>query len=73
MKVMKRIDLEHFKVCLINNHRLQERLDSLIKESFEAYCASKDITYEDKDMQMDDYQAAYELSLNYLCNESVSW
>ena len=33
---MKRIDLEHYKICLINNHSLQDQIDKLIKDSFES-------------------------------------
>lgn len=31
---MERLDLEHFKICLINNHSLQDKIDGLIHESF---------------------------------------
>jgi hypothetical protein len=38
---MKRLDKEHYKICLVNNHSLQKKIDDLIKESFEDYCHKK--------------------------------
>jgi len=48
---MERLDLEHFKICLINNHSLQYKIDGLIQESFESYCHLKDIICNDKDLK----------------------
>ncbi len=70
---MKRIDLEHYKICLINNHSLQDQIDRLIKDSFESYCSNKNIMYNDADVQMEDYREAYSISLNYLFKEVNEW
>lgn len=35
---MERLDLEHYKICLLNNPSLQDKIDTLIQESFEDYC-----------------------------------
>ena len=56
---MERLDLEHFKICLINNHSLQYKIDGLIQESFESYCHLKDIICNDKDLKMEDFKEAY--------------
>ena len=34
---MKRIDKEHYKICLINNHELSSKIDNLIQETFDNY------------------------------------
>lgn len=70
---MKRIDLEHYKICLINNHSLQVQIDRLIKDSFESYCSNKNIMYYDTDVKMEDYREAYSISLNYLFKEVNEW
>ena len=70
---MKRIDLEHYKICLVNNHSLQDQIDKLIKDSFESYCSNKNIMYYDVDVQMEDYREAYSISLNYLFKEVNEW
>jgi hypothetical protein len=70
---MNRIDLEHYKICLINNHLLQDKIDKLIKDSFESYCTNKNISYNDADVQMEDYREAYSISLNYLFKEVNEW
>ena len=42
---MKRIDKEHYKVCLINNQDLYSKIDSLIFDTFNKYCNKKKINY----------------------------
>jgi len=70
---MKRLDKEHYKICLINNHSLQKKIDDLIKESFEDYCHRKNISYDDRDVKMDDFREAYSLSIDYLFKEINEW
>lgn len=70
---MERLDLEHFKICLVNNHSLQDKIDGLIQESFEDYCQRKNIIYNDKDLKMEDFKEAYSLSINYLFKEVHEW
>lgn len=70
---MERLDLEHFKICLINNHSLQYKIDGLIQESFEGYCHKNNIIYNDKDLKMGDFKEAYSLSINYLFEEVHEW
>ncbi|GIR82080.1 MAG: hypothetical protein CM15mP83_8060 [Flavobacteriaceae bacterium] len=69
---MKRLDKEHYKICLVNNHSLQ-KIDDLIKESFEDYCHRKNIHYNDRDVKMDDFREAYSLSIDYLFKEINEW
>ena len=70
---MKRIDSEHYKICLINNYNLQNKIDNLIKETFDLYCKRKKIYYNDDDVKMDDFNEAYTLSLNSLFKEVNDW
>ena len=70
---MKRIDSEHYKICLINNYNLQNKIDNLIKETFDSYCKKKNIYYCDDDVRMDDFNEAYTLSLNSLFKEVNDW
>ena len=70
---MKRIDSEHYKICLINNYNLQNKIDSLIKETFDLYCKRKKIYYNDDDVKMDDFNEAYSQSLKYLFKEVNDW
>ncbi len=72
-KNMKRIDSEHYKICLINNSNLQNKIDNLIKETFDSYCKKKKIYYNDDDVKMDDFNEAYTLSLNSLFKEVNDW
>ena len=70
---MKRIDSEHYKICLITNYNLQNKIDNLIKETFDLYCKRKKIYYNDDDVKMDDFNEAYTLSLNSLFKEVNDW
>ena len=70
---MKHIDSEHYKICLINNFILQNKIDNLIKETFDSYCKKKKICYEDDDVKMDDFNEAYTMSLNCLFKEINDW
>ena len=70
---MKRLDKEHYKICLVNNHSLQKKIDDLIKESFEDYWHRKNISYDDRDVKMDDFREAYSLSIDYLFKEINEW
>lgn len=70
---MKRLDKEHYKICLANNHLLQKKIDDLIKESFEDYCHRKNIIYNDRGIKIDDFRVAYSLSVDYLFKEINEW
>lgn len=70
---MNRIDIEHYKICLINNHLLQNKIDRLIKDTFETYCKKKKISYTDIDAKMDDYQEVYSVSVNTLLKDVNDW
>ena len=53
---MEQLDLEHYRICLSNNHSLQDKIDGLIHESFEDYCHRKNIIYNDKDLKNGGFQ-----------------
>ena len=51
---MKRIDKEHYKICLINNHELSSKIDNLIHETFNNYVRKKNINYMDEEIKEED-------------------
>ena len=70
---MKRIDKQHYKVCLINNQDVYSKIDSLILDTFQNYCRKKNINYSDLELKNEDYRDIYELSIDCLFNELNSW
>jgi len=40
-KKMK-IDLDHYKICLINNVGIQKKIEYLLREEFNKYCKNKE-------------------------------
>ena len=52
---MKRLDKEHYKICLINNHDLSSKIDNLIQETFNNYVRRKNINYSDEDIKEEDF------------------
>jgi len=66
---MKRIDKEHYKICLINNHDLSSKIDNLILETFNNYVIKKNINYSDEEIKEEDFRDIYELSLDWLFRE----
>ena len=39
-----KIDIDHSKICLINNHNIQKKIEYLKREEFNSYCKKKKIT-----------------------------
>lgn len=70
---MRRIDKEHYKVCLINNQDLYSKIDSLILDTFNNYCNKKKINYSDNELKDEDYRDIYELSIDCLFRELNKW
>lgn len=71
--IMKRLDLEHFKICIINDVNMQDKIDQIFTSAFENYCSRKQINYADPDVKADDFKEAYLISSNYFFKESLNW
>ena len=51
-----KIDIDHYKICLLNNSNIQKKIEYLIREEFISYCKRKKISYQDTDEMEDDYK-----------------
>jgi hypothetical protein len=71
-KKMK-IDLDHYKICLINNVGIQKKIEYLIREEFNKYCKKKKITYSDLDEKEDDYKEVLNTSMQTLLHDLNDW
>ena len=40
-----KIDIDRYKICLLNNSNIQKKIEYLIREDFISYCKRKKISY----------------------------
>jgi len=68
-----KIDIAHYKICLINNFAIQKKIEYLLREEFKNYCKKKKITYEDSDEMEDDYKEVLDTSMKTLLHDLNDW
>jgi hypothetical protein len=68
-----KIDIDHYKICLLNNVNIQKKIEYLIREEFKTYCKRKKITYTDTDEMEDDYKEVLDTSMNTLFHDLNDW
>ncbi|PDH44627.1 MAG: hypothetical protein CND43_02860 [Flavobacteriales bacterium MED-G15] len=68
-----KIDIEHYKICLLNNAGIQKKIEYLLREEFKSYCNRKKITYTDSDEMEDDYKEVLDTSMQTLLHDLNDW
>ena len=68
-----KIDIDHYKICLVNNVGIQKKIESLLHEEFKNYCKKKKITYLDSDEMEDDYKEVLDTSMKTLLHDLNDW
>lgn len=68
-----KIDIDHSKICLINNHNIQKKIEYLKREEFNSYCKKKKITYRDSDEMEDDYKEVLDTLMQTLFHDLNDW
>ena len=68
-----KIDIDHYKICLLNNANIQKKIEYLIREEFKTYYKRKKITYTDTDEMEDDYKEVLDTSMHTLLHDLNDW
>ena len=68
-----KIDIDRYKICLLNNSNIQKKIEYLIGEDFISYCKRKKISYQDTDEMEDDYKEVWDTSMHTLLHDLNDW
>ena len=68
-----KIDIDNYKICLLNNTNIQKKIEYLIREEFISYCIRKKISYQDTDEMEDDYKEVWDTSMHTLLHDLNDW
>ena len=68
-----KIDIDHYKICLLNNSNIQKKIEYLIREELISYCKRKKISYQDTDEMEDDYKEVCDISMQTLLHDLNDW
>ncbi len=68
-----KIDIDRYKICLLNNSNIQKKIEYLIREDFISYCKRKKISYQDTDEIEDDYKEVWDTSMHTFLHDLNDW
>ena len=68
-----KIDIDRYKICLLNNSNIQKKIEYLIGEEFISYCKRKKISYQDTDEIEDDYKEVWDTSMHTFLHDLNDW
>ena len=68
-----KIDIDRYKICLLNNSNIQKKIEYLITEEFISYCKRKKISYQDTDEIEDDYKEVWDTSMHTFLHDLNDW